>query len=268
MIYSLVLFKTYLILLILAALISYCFPKEETSAIISLVIFLVTICILIYLKISKPDDLWYNGRAVAESIKTRSWRWCMRASPYENNIDLNIIMNQFIADQKNILKQNKNVSSILDEGIPVDPISDTMKQIRSLSISDRLAIYKEQRIKDQINWYSLNSQKNKRKSNFWFVISIILHVIAISLLSYKIKELGASLPIETFTTAAAAVLTWINSKKYNELHSSYKLTAHEITFIKMDGQDISTEDELSEFIINSETAFSREHTQWAARKIS
>ncbi len=260
--------KWYLILLISAALISYFYPKEEFSPIISLLIFLVTISILIWLQVSKPDDLWYNGRAVAESIKTRSWRWCMRATPYENNVDLNIVINKFISDQENILKQNKSASRILDEEIPISPISETMKQIRLLNISDRLKLYRDQRIKDQINWYSLKSKENKRKSNFWFFVSITLHATAILLLIYKIKETGLNLPIETFTTAATGVLTWINSKKFNELHSSYKLTAHEITFIKMGGQSITTEEELSEFIINSETAFSREHTQWVARKIS
>ncbi len=257
----------YLFLLVVAALISYIWPKEQISIVISLIIFLITIAILVLLKLKKPDDIWYNGRAVAESIKTRSWRWCMRSTPYES-IDDNIAINEFIADQKNILKHNKSIRDILDTNIPSEPISETMKQIRSLDISSRLEIYKEQRIQNQIIWYSLKAKENKKKANFWFIATILLYTITILLLIYKITNTNISLPIEVITTAGTGILTWINSKKFNELHSSYKLTAHEILFIKMDGENITTEEELSEFIINSETAFSREHTQWIARKIS
>ncbi|MEO1352240.1 MAG: DUF4231 domain-containing protein [Cyanobacteria bacterium J06635_15] len=48
----------------------------------SALLFLVTLAILIGLRVKRPDDIWYNGRAVAESVKTRTWRWVMRAEPY------------------------------------------------------------------------------------------------------------------------------------------------------------------------------------------
>ena len=261
------LIRWYLILLIIAALVSFVWPKEQLSVIISLVIFLITIAILVWIKIKKPDNIWYNGRAVAESIKTRSWRWVMKASPYDNEND-DLVIHEFISDQKSILKQNKSISEILDTEIPSDPISQTMKQIRLLDIPSRLELYREQRIKDQIHWYSLKAKENEDKARFWFIGSIVLYSIAILLLIYKITDTSMSLPIEAITTAGTGILTWVNSKKFNELHFSYKLTAHEITFIKMSGQNITTENELSEFIINSEMAFSREHTQWVARKMS
>jgi predicted Na+-dependent transporter len=64
----------YLILLIIAALFAYIaddYPNPIFK-ILSTVLFLVTLFIVIWLKVSRPDDIWYNGRAVAESVKTRS----------------------------------------------------------------------------------------------------------------------------------------------------------------------------------------------------
>ena len=60
---------------------------------------------------------------------------------------------------------------------------------------------------------------------------------------------------------ASAVLIWVQANQYNELNSSYSLAAHEIVLIK--GESVSTKDDahLSEFIINSESAVSREHAQ-------
>ncbi len=259
--------KSYLILLIIAALISFLWPKDVIAAILSAVLFLITLFILIGLKYYKPDDRWYNGRAVAESVKTRSWRWAMRAEPYQDCSNVEIVSKQFINDMKLILQQNRSLSESLppEEGLQA-PISNTMNKIRGLSTTERLKIYKEQRIDDQAKWYSLKSIENKKKAKNLFIASIILHSIAILMLLYRIEDPLMGLPIEVVATAAGAVLTWLQAKKHNELISSYSLTAHEIVLIKGEALSITTEEELSAFVLDSENAFSREHTQWTARK--
>ena len=83
---------------------------------------------------------------------------------------------------------------------------------------------------------------------------------------YNIYDSNAKLPVEVIAVAASSVLTWLQTKKHNELSSSYSLTAHEIILIKSEINRIETEENLSEYIMNCENAFSREHTQWFARK--
>ena len=45
------------------------------------------------------------------------------------------------------------------------------------------------------------------------------------------------------------------------------VTAHEIGLIKEQSYYISSEKDFLDFIRDAETAFSREHTQWQARRI-
>jgi len=191
----------------------------------------------------------------------------MRAPPYSDVENSDIVTREFISDLKSILKQNRGLSDVLqsDAGIQ-EPISQVMKDIRAMDVPTRLEIYKAQRIGDQAKWYAKNSQLNKRKAKHWFWVSVALHVVAIALLIYRVKDPLVSLPVEVVATAAGAVLTWLQAKKHNELNSSYALTAHEIMLIKGEALSITSEETLSEFVFNSETAFSREHTQWAARK--
>jgi len=258
---------SYLILLVVAAFVAFYWPNAQYGALSSAALFLVTLGILIWLKVQKPEDTWYNGRAVAESIKTRTWRWVMKAEPYENNSPDEQIQKQFISDLKAILEQNKSLSNSLEWNPSLgETISDEMKAIRKLSLQVRLDIYKKERIDDQSIWYSKKSQFNKRKAKQWFVVSIVLHSAAVFMLLYSIKEPATSLPIEVIATAASAVLTWLQAKKHNELKSSYSLAAHEIVLIKSESTSISTDSQLSDFVVNSEAAFSREHTQWTARK--
>jgi len=86
------------------------------------------------------------------------------------------------------------------------------------------------------------------------------------MLFYRIKAPLLGLPVEVVATAAGAVLTWLQAKKHNELNSSYSLAAHEIVLIKGEALSVQSEKDLSEFVLDSENAFSREHTQWTARK--
>lgn len=192
----------------------------------------------------------------------------MRAQPYGDIENKEIVSKEFISDLRVILKQNMSLSNILppDAGTRA-PISEVMLAIRELDVLDRLKIYKSQRIDNQANWYASKSILNKKQSKRLFIASVLLHLIAISLLAFRIKEPTANLPIEVIATCAAAVLTWLQAKKHNELQSSYALTAHEIVLIKGESASVTTEAELADFVFNSETAFSREHTQWAARKV-
>lgn len=257
----------YLILLVTAALVSFIWPKDSCGSIASSALFLISLGIIIALRVKRPDDLWYNGRAVSESVKTRSWRWCMRSKPYEDTDNDEVVSKQFINDLNAILNQNRSLSVFLQSNAGIRcSISATMRTIRGLSLEERLELYKEQRIRNQANWYSLKSQFNKHRAKQWFWVSVILHGTAICMLLYSVRDAGFSPPVGVVATAAGAVLTWLQAKKHNELNSIYALTAHEIVLIKGEALSVKSEKQLSEFVINSETAFSREHTQWAARK--
>lgn len=259
----------FLFLLIAAALFAFISANDTNplSKIISTIFFLSTLSITIWLRVAKPDDIWYNGRAVAESVKTRAWRWMLRSEPYEDSEDIEIMIRKFISDLKQILEQNKSLIGELGIKSTIDdPITRKMQIVRSLDIQKRMSVYRDERITNQALWYTKKAKFNKRRSTFWFWITVSLHVAAIILLLYNIKEPQMKLPIEVIAVAASSVLTWLQAKKHNELSSSYSLTAHEIMLIKSSVTRISTENELSDYVMNCENAFSREHTQWVARK--
>ena len=259
----------YAVLLVIAALISFFWPTNIFGAVTDLILFIITLSILIYLEKSRLNNTWFNGRSVAESVKTRSWRWCMGAEPYSITNSLESVSEKFTDDLKTILQQNQQLSIKLDSSKTQDDISETMILIRSLSLPERLKIYSTQRIDDQADWYSKKAAINKKHSRTWFYFSVGLHVIILLGLVFKLFDPVRNIPTSVYATAAGVALTWLQAKKHNELSTSYSLAAQEISLIKNEGREeelISSEARLSEFILNSEAAFSREHTQWFARK--
>lgn len=262
----------YLILLIAVSIVGFfdSLYGQSFLKISATFIFLSTLAITIWRKVQKPDNIWYNGRAVAESVKTRSWRYMMCAEPYFKHLDTNQVRKNFINDLKTILKQNESlIKKIGSNSSLEDPITSKMESIRNCSTVERFNIYKNERINNQAKWYKKKTASNKRFADLFFWIMVGLQCIAILLLLCSINKNETKLPIGVLAAMASSILTWLQSKKYSELVSSYSLTTHEIILMKSEIIEISDgeEDEFSNYVMNCENAFSREHTQWFARKM-
>ncbi|MCV5359976.1 DUF4231 domain-containing protein, partial [Escherichia coli] len=61
----------------------------------------------VYLFSVRPEKLWYGGRAVAESIKTITWRYVCRAEPFQG--DDQVARKDFHHTLKAIIEQNREV---------------------------------------------------------------------------------------------------------------------------------------------------------------
>ena len=73
-------------------------------------------------------------------------------------------------------------------------------------------------------------------------------------------------PTQIFAVAASATLGWIQVKRFRELATAYALANHEIGVAEAELNDIHDDNSFSKFVGDCENAFSREHTQWVARK--
>jgi len=257
----------YVLLLVVSSMFSQFIELSDINAIISLICILIIIAISFLLAIMKFQKVWYSARALAESIKTRTWRYIMRSEPYEDATNLQIVKKRFCSDLSTILQQNREMVHKLDVGMTGESITKNMNLIRAKDLRERIDYYIENRIKDQRTWYAKRTSSNKGNANIWFTIMIILYSVAIIGLILKIYCNGLnSFPIEPLIVAGSATLIWIQTKKYNELASSYTFTAHEIGIINTMSDYVKTEDDFSNFVKDSENAFSREHTQWFARR--
>ncbi|NNP67276.1 DUF4231 domain-containing protein [Acinetobacter sp. Ac_5812] len=236
---------------------------------ISFQIFIV-VCVLISslgLFLNKPDRKWYSARSLAESIRTITWRFVTRAEPFHEDTDIAKV--KFINSIKKITNQNQELKLLISADINEDLISYRMQELRNGTLQKRKSAYLSYRIQSQLDWYKKNSRKNNFKSNSLFSIVIILNIIAVVLAASRLGYVDEKVwPTDIIVTAAIGLVGWIQVKKYSELSTSYSLTASEITQIKIDYflYPINNEKAFSDFIGDTENAFSREHTQWYARK--
>lgn len=252
-------------LLAIASAISIANSSSAEVAISQAFVLLGALGCAIYLFWGRPDRHWYSGRAVAESIKTITWRYISKAEPFNESDEIST--HYFKQKLQAILDQNKDVAGSLNTHLEGLPVSTEMTRLRGRATNDRLTYYHTHRIAEQQSWYAKKAGSNKRKVTYYFVALIITIVLSIGFSVSKIAyPTVAYWPTDFFVTVAAGLLSWIQAKRYQELSVSYSLTAHEISLIRQQTKQKMEDKEFSDFVGDTENAFSREHTQWVARK--
>lgn len=120
--------RIHLVLLVIAATLSIISIPHWLVALAQLLALLGALGCSIYLFSVRPDRMWYSGRAVAESIKTVTWRYVCRAEPFQTE---NLIAkNDFRQTLKQIIEQNREVCESLTEHLDGEQFTQVMEQLR------------------------------------------------------------------------------------------------------------------------------------------
>lgn len=254
-----------LFFLIVAAGISVINSSYIYFALIQVASLFLSLGCSVYLFAVRPDRDWYSARAIAESVKTITWRYISKAEPF-NRSDIED-RERFIVGLKQIVDQNKEISKKLIGGQSAMQTTKEMIRIRNRNLSDRLSFYVNNRVIEQCDWYAKKAKHNNRMAGKYFWLLISVNALAIIFALAKIMFLESPYwPTDFFIAIAAGLLGWIQAKRYTENSASYALATHEISLIREQSVCIKTANEFSLYVADAENAFSREHTQWVARK--
>jgi len=264
--FFLLLVKSEYALLFGAACLSLEFLKGVEFYILYSGIFFLGLAILLTRSLKKPEQDWYRCRALAESVKTLTWRYMMHAAPFnkpeqESRAEFRNQLHLVVDDNRSTAQKITNDRSGKDQ------ITAKAENIRAQKRADRLDFYVANRIDQQRNWYSKKSQHNKTAARNWVIGSATSYLLAGFLTLARIAYPNWSYwPIEPLIVIAASIIGWMQIKKYNELSAAYTVAAHEIGLVKIRSAEINRDEAFSEFVNDAEKAFSREHTLWLARQ--
>ncbi|MBY5523563.1 DUF4231 domain-containing protein [Rhizobium leguminosarum] len=255
-------------LLVIAAILSMNLSTNVAYNVASAVVFFALIIFLLVRSLMSLDRDWYNGRAIAESIKTLTWKFMMQAHPFAADQGIASAEAAFVKLLHQILNSNKELGKIfsaqIEEG---DQITEKMRTVRAGSLGSRRSFYAKERIADQLGWYTKKAKWNGRRFILFIVVLCVVYAIAaISALTRIRYPDFAFYPTEPLIAVAGGIIGWIQIKRFNELSAAYTLTAHEIGLTKAMGGGAGTEEKFAEHVNDAELAFSREHTQWIARQ--
>jgi hypothetical protein len=254
-------------LLVVAAVLTMNLSTEPAYLIANAMVFGILVLFLLFRSVKALDQNWYSARAIAESVKTLTWRYMMKSAPFggsDHDAD-----KEFQTLLRSILSANTRAAEVLSLGQQThgEEVTTFMRRIRSLPLEERAKFYSFNRVDEQHKWYLRKTDDNtKAFKGFIGLLIGIYSVAGISTLAKIVYPTFAYYPTEPLIALAGTILGWIQIKKFNELGAAYALTAREISLIKIGQSYTTSEAKFSEYVTDAEMAFSREHTQWIARQ--
>lgn len=202
---------------------------------------------------------WQNARFIAESVLSNSWLFSFKIGIYNTNEKT--ATTSFIDNVDKIEKEVelKNFLSIYSSSMPT--IADWMQTLfNETSIPNKKAFYIKHRLDDQINWYTKKSEFNMKRSGFWFTFSLILLLTGIILTLFILLSQFSILGF--LSTVTAAILTWRQTKRFDELKVTYAVAAKELHSLKAKFELEKDEPDILKFVEEAEKSISREHKLW------
>jgi len=230
------------------------------------IILLIGFVINIVARVLKYDEKWFNCRAIAESVKTATWRFMMKATPFEED---DLCEKTFISKISEIKNHKQSALRTLtpyqDSEAPF--ISNFMRNVRSKNTEERRNHYLKSRLSDQKTWYTKKASYNTKLADRWFYATTGLQFLAIVLAI--IQAAGTTIPLNLvpiLMTCATAAIAWSQMKRHGELAQSYSIAAQELGELEARFSSSTQESDFCQLVNDVEYAISREHTMWCVRR--
>lgn len=211
----------------------------------------------------RDDVSWFNGRAVAETVKSLAWRYMMRVPPFDD-ARADAVFLDALADADDELPDPARTSAEL---LARPQITERMRDVRSFDLARRRDLYCTDRLADQVAWYRSKAAANAHRARIWSRVSVGAQMAGVlAALGVVITPNPWVNVIGVFVAIAAATTAWSQLGRHGELAKSYGLAARELAKITALTQDAETEADVHDAVRNGEAAISREHTLWIAKR--
>jgi SMODS and SLOG-associating 2TM effector domain 3/SMODS and SLOG-associating 2TM effector domain 1 len=256
-----------LVMLVVAAVfgpITWRRGRADLAAVVAGAAFSAALLAELYLLRRRPDRLWYDGRAAAESAKTLTWRYLVGGNPFgltevsEEEAEL-LLLHRF----RQIAAELRG-AHLVPISDAADQIGPALRRVRSLPLEERRALYRSGRIDAQHAWYRGKARWNERRATQWSLVLTGLEALGLG--GAVLKAMG-TFGFDLLGLASALVgagAAWVQTKQHQNLASAYEVASQELAVIGAHGDWASDEPAWAHFVDQAEEAISREHTTWRA----
>ena len=174
-----------------------------------------------YVVYPKPDRLWYEGRAAAESVKTLHWRYMVGGKPFDIRLTTDDADRAFVEALRDILHDLQDLDAT--PAITAEQqITDEMRRVRALTLKDRRGAY------NVTGWkISARGTRARRLLTASDGASCRTPPSRLSSLCVRGRAQGfsgrGSRLLGPIAAAAAGLAAWSQAKQYQTLQRAYSL---------------------------------------------
>jgi hypothetical protein len=209
------------------------------------------------------ERVWYQARAVAESIKTLAWRYAVGGRPFpvgtaDAELPLVERFHEIVGEFREL--------RIVPRAEPAGEVTAWMRRLRAATLDERREAYLRHRIENQRDWYARKAAWNQRRAVAWTLVILATQTLGVLA---GILRAGDAIPFDllgVLAALAASVVAWIQIKQHATLAASYSVAGLELTSIAALIESRRSEESWASFVDDAENAISREHTTWRAKR--
>ena len=192
---------------------------KALGGVLSTIAFAFGLVFSLLLALRREDSVWYLGRAVAESAKTLAWRYMVRAQPFDTSDSE--ASNRLLQDLNQLVRMRPRLAGeVVASRTGSGEITPSMRQARGLSLSERIALYRQHRLEQQNRWYAAAARRNQRAARQWFTVVVALQLCALGLAVLRVGPLDSSVPKwvsgQTAALFITAATTWLQTRRHQE----------------------------------------------------
>lgn len=249
---------TTLLLVTLAAIMGA--VEEEWAGWVGALSFFGAIVIAALAVTQNLERTWYDGRALSESAKSLTWLYVTRGGELADGKADDTFRDRL----RRIRAELEDLDFVVSrEG---SEVTDRMGEIRARPLDVRRSLYLAERLEDQVDYYQRRSDEHRRyatrfRIGMWLAQSAGLAgglLKALSILDFDFLGIGAA--------AAASLTAWLQTRDHVTLARAYQLTAADLESVREDVPPANDEAEWGAYVADAESAMSREHVMWLARR--
>ena len=198
---------------------------KPASAIASALLLAASVLLTTRLQVLKPEQLWYGGRAVAESAKSMAWRYMAGADPYSCDSPPSETDRTFVSALESIFKERKQLAFRFGGVFSEQPqITERMRAVRSGALGERRSTYLLERIADQRRWYGDQAQRNRSAESKYFNLIVVSQFLAFAAALALVRWPNSDIKLTGLLTClASALIAWVQVKQHKELAQSYSI---------------------------------------------
>jgi len=210
--------RLFLCMLVISSIMFTYFDAVLILKVVNAVISLGILALCFIFHFYNFQGIWYTARAVAESVKTISWRYAMKIIPYntQDNVASNLLIDRIksIIDTSTSFKDHLTVNFGNQQAIP-----SKMTEIRHPSVLERRNIYAQHRIIEQRDWYNYKSKYNQKRANLFSVLVILVAFsVSLAIIVSVINTCTQHIfPVSILLTLTSVFFVWLQTKNTNSL---------------------------------------------------
>ncbi|MCP2307137.1 MULTISPECIES: DUF4231 domain-containing protein [Kitasatospora] len=231
-----------------------------------------------------PQRLWYDGRAVAESVKTLVWKYAVRADSYQPpprklpdaerlyDIQLTGLLDEFETEQV-IPNMSQMSAELTGWRAPMrhPQITERMEQLRDQPLPVRREVYVRERVRTQRDWYQNKAVYCRNAARRAGRLAIVLPLAGLALAVLRALGWFTFDALGAISAVAASIAAWAQLRQYRPQAAAYTLAAAELSKVevqlaRLDVGSTDAEEIWARLARDAEDAISREHTTWQARR--